>query len=173
MKYAFVFGTNVYLSDTRTVSYANTEDRIEFLKVLSAYNHRDSKDDYTLAIDATFSSSDDEEIKIENNQLQANSNVKLETLPYRVRVFHASHAEPILDVYQLPEDEYDALDSHITNEIEVLRPEAVFTIKGDFRVGGHRILIDNEKLFVDGDSYATGKTNAHQGVMLTPYGVLS
>ncbi|QJD97065.1 hypothetical protein HH214_14905 [Mucilaginibacter robiniae] len=173
MKYAFVFGTNVYLSDTRTVSYANTETRIEFLKVLSSYHHRDSKDDHTLAIDATISSSNDEGIRIENNRLQANSNLTLEALPYRVRVFHTGHAEPILDVYQLPEDQYDALDSHITNEIEVLQPEAVFTIKGDFKVDGHRILIDNEKLFVDGDSYATGKTNAHQGVMLTPYGVLS
>jgi hypothetical protein len=40
-------------------------------------------------------------------------------------------------------------------------------IKGNFTIGGAHIMIENEKMFIDHDSFANGVNNAHEGVILT------
>jgi len=172
MKYAFIFGTSIYLSTERTVSYADTDSKIPFLKIASFYAHHNNSENSPLSIDAEITTSDDEKVVINSNQTDANTNIKVVADDKRVQLYRAGHEHPVLDVMQLDKHEFDALSSHIANEIEAQQPVAVFKIKGDFRVNGHRIVIDGESLYVNGDSFANGVVNAHEGVTLTPDNIL-
>jgi hypothetical protein len=55
------------------------------------------------------------------------------------------------------------LEHNIIAELEALAPDAVIRIRGNFMVDDLHLEIDNEKLFVNGNSYAnstqTGKLN--------------
>ncbi|WP_158824782.1 hypothetical protein [Mucilaginibacter lacusdianchii] len=174
MKYAFIFGTSVFLSEQPTVSYADASRRIDFLRILSHYRHINGGTDKVLTIDAHITSSDDLPVEILGNRAQEGTSIVTKTDDYRIGFYRdANSHHPILEVHQFTENEIAGLSSHIVNEIEAQRPDVVLGIKGDFRVEDHRILIENEKFFVDGDDYANGVTNAHNGVLLTPYGVIS
>jgi len=168
MKYAFVFGTNIYISSERTVSYADSETKIPFLKILSFFSSHSNAANSILSIDAEISTSDDQKIVISSNQPNAGSMIKVLADDNRVQIFRPGHEHPVLDVLQLDEHEFSALSSHIYNEIEAQQVSVVFKIKGDFRVSGHRIVIDGESLYVNGDSFANGVVNAHEGVNLIP-----
>lgn len=172
MKFAFIFGTSIYLSTERTVSYADAETRIPFLKVLS-YRKSNNNTDNHLAIDLDIATSSDEALVWRGSQFEGNSPVQVTNGDDSIRLFRDGHEEPVFYMRQLNDDDILGLSSHIVNEIEAQQPLAVFKISGDFRVGGHRIIVDNEKLFVNGDDFANGVTNSSQDVALTPYGVLS
>ncbi len=173
MKFAFIFGTNIFLSTENTVSYADADTRIPFLKILSYRKSSNNNSDKHLAIDLDIATSHDEAIVWRGSQFEGNSPVQVSTTDDSVKLFREGHEEPVFFIRQLTEDDISGLSSHIVNEVEAQQPLAVFKISGDFRVGGHRIIIDNEKLFVNGDDFANGVTNSKQDAALTPYGVLS
>lgn len=167
MKHAFIFGTNVFLSHHRTVSYNDGENKVVFLTIRNFYNPQQHAPDHELTIDADINTVDDHHpVRITGNMVQQGSDVRVVTEPNRVRYYHASHAEPILDVYQLDPHEYHGLSSHILNEIHSQHPDPVFTIKGNFVVSGSHIFIENEKLLIDHDSFANSVENMHDGVTL-------
>ncbi|CAM3911222.1 hypothetical protein MUGA111182_16735 [Mucilaginibacter galii] len=168
MKYAFVFGTSIYISPERTVSYADAETKIPFLKILSFYASHNNAANSILSIDADVAASNDERIVVTSNEPSAGSAIKVVADDKRVQIFRTGQEHPVLDVLQLDEHEFSALSSHIFNEIEAQQVSVVFKIKGDFSVGGHRIVIDGESLYVNGDSFANGVVNAHDGVNLVP-----
>lgn len=174
MKFAFIFGTNIFLSTENTVSYADADTRIPFLKILSyrKLNNNNNSDNH-LVIDLNIATSSDEAIVWHGDQFEGNSPVQINTGDDSVRLFRDGHEEPVFFIRQLTDDDISGLSSHIVNEVEAQQPLGVFKIQGDFRVGGHRIIIDNEKLFVNGDDFANGVTNSKQDASLTPYGVLS
>jgi hypothetical protein len=168
MKHAFIFGTTIFLSEQRTLTLVNGEISTEFLKVLSFYNHQKGTEDRVLRIDANITSATgDVIIKIVDNQVEATPGIRLETHDNRIKVYQAGHEEPVLDVYQLDSHEFAGLSSHVTKEIEAQHPDAVLTIKGNFRVGGAHFLIENEKMFIDQNGYANGVVNAHHGIQLS------
>jgi len=174
MKFAFIFGTSIYLSTERTVSYADAETRIPFLKVLSyRKSNNNNNTDNHLAVDLDIATSADEAIVWRSSQFEGSSPVQVTNGDDSIRLLRDGHEEPVFYMRQLNDDDISGLSSHIVNEIEAQQPLAVFKISGDFRVGGHRIIVDNEKLFVNGDDFANGVTNSSQDVALTPYGVLS
>lgn len=167
MKHAFIFGTSIYLSEQNTLTYADGDTSFEFLKILSFYHHHDSPGK-TLVIDASINTLDDHHaVKITANRVEEGSDVRLDITENRVKVYHAGHVQPILDVYQLPEHEYHGLSSHILNEIHSQHPDHVITVKGNFKVGGAHIEIENEKMFINTDAIANGVNNAHDGVILS------
>ncbi len=172
MKFAFIFGTNIFLSTENTVSYADADTRIPFLKILS-YRKSDNNSDKHLAIDLDIATSHDEAIVWRGSQFEGTSPVQVSAGDDSVKLFRDGHEEPVFYIRQLTDDDISGLSSHIVNEVAAQQPLAVFKISGDFRVGGHRIIIDNEKLFVNGDDFANGVTNSKQDAALTPYGVLS
>ncbi|WP_345951156.1 MULTISPECIES: hypothetical protein [unclassified Mucilaginibacter] len=169
MKHAFIFATNVFISGERTISYATEDQKIEFLKILSFYEHHSNNTpDKVLRIDAQIGTSDGVNFNIQDNQLDAGTNTEARISDKRIQLFRPGHEEPVLDVRQLDEDEYKELSSHIVNEIDAQHAYPVLMVRGDFSVNGHRIVIDNDKLFVNGDDFANGVTNAHEGVILRP-----
>ena len=166
MKHAFIFGTNIFLSNHRTFSYNDGNAITTFLTIRSFYNPQNSGPE-ELVIDADINTVDDHHpVRLTGNMAQQGDDVRVVTEPNRVRVYHADNAEPILDVYQLDPHEYAGLSSHITNEIHSQHPDPVFTIKGNFVIAGSHIYIENEKMLIDHDSFANGVENAHDGVVL-------
>ena len=170
MKHAFIFGTSIFLSSQNTVSLANDDNNIEFLRILSFYKHQQGMADHVLSVDANISSASGEQISIRGNRIEegTGANMHIEAEANRVRVFQSGHHEPVLDVYQLNEHEFHGLSSHILNEIEAQHPDAVVSIKGDFKASGVHFFIENEKMFVNSNGYANGVENAHDGIILTP-----
>lgn len=165
MKHAFILGTSVYLTERNTLSYADGDANFEFLRILSFYRPEAGN---AITIDANIETSDDHHpVKILANNIQEGNDIRLDIAPNRVKVYHAGHEQPILDVYQLAEHEYHGLSSHILNEIHSQHPDYLITIKGNFKVAGAHIEIENEKVFVDADSIANGVNNAHEGVILS------
>lgn len=167
MKHAFIFGTTIFLSEQPTLTFVDGDNSTEFLKVLSFYNHQKGTDDRVLNITAHIASNSGEVIHVNNNVLDAGPAFHLETSSGRIKVFQSGHEEPVLDVYQLDQHEYPHLSSFITKEIEAQHPDAVLTIKGNFRVGGAHFLIENEKMFIDSNGFANGVVNAHHGIRLS------
>lgn len=167
MKHAFIFGTNVFLSNHRTVSYNDGDTSIVFLTIRSFYQKQNHAADHELMIDADINTVDDHHpVRITGNMVQEGMDVHTVTEPNRVRLYHAGHAEPMLDIYQLDPHEYAGLSSHITNEIHSQHPNPVFTIKGNFKVSGSHIYIENERMNIDHDSFANGVENFPDGVTL-------
>lgn len=171
MKYAFILGTSVFLTEHPTVSYADASQRIEFLKILSPYHH-DNPTEHLLAVDAQVYTADNEVIGITNNQPQAGTNIMIKSDDNRVGFYRDANHHPVLEVHRMAEDDIAGLSSHIVNEIAAQNPIAVFNIKGSFSVGGHHIDIENEKYYIDEDDYANGVTSSHEGAVLVPYGTL-
>lgn len=165
MKHAFIMGTSVYLTERNTLSYADGDANFEFLRILSFYRPEAGS---VITIDANIETLEDHHpVKIAANAVQEGNDVRLDITSNRVRVYHAGHVQPILDVYQLEQHEYHGLSSHILNEIHSQHPDHVITIKGNFKVAGAHIEIENEKMFIDADSIANGVNNAHEGIMLS------
>ncbi|GAB2688685.1 hypothetical protein GCM10027037_09050 [Mucilaginibacter koreensis] len=172
MKYAFVLASNVYISHQPVISYADNDTQTEFLRVTSYKPNKKHDAHHTaLTIEANFNVEGGQPVKVSTNDFD------------NITGYHTHAADDILtlsknndvvfEIHQLPEEDFSSLQSHIYNEIEAQGADAVFIIRGNFWVNGHHIIIDNEKLFVDDDSYATGVTNNHEGVLLSPYGILS
>jgi hypothetical protein len=168
MKHAFIFGTSIFLSSRNTLTLSDGEQKTEFLRVLSFYNHQKGSADHLLTIDANITDTSGGVIRISANRLEEGpADVHVETEPNRVWVFQKGHHEPLLDVYQLNEHEFHGLSSHIVNEIGVQHPDAVVHIKGNFKVNGVHFVIENEKMFVNNNGFANGVENAHDGIILT------
>ena len=166
MKHAFIFGTSIYLTTHSTLSFSDGDVNITFATIRSYYNQQ-SNPSTNLVIDADFNTSGDHHpVRVTNNMVQQGADVSVIAEPNRVRVYHAGHEQPILDIYQLDKHEYEGLGSYILNEINVQHPDPVLTVKGNFVVGGTHINIENEKMFIDNESYANGVENAHNGVIL-------
>lgn len=165
MKHAFILGTSVYLTERNTLSYADNDAKFEFLKILSFYRPEANN---VMTIDAQIETIDDHHtVKVAANTVQEGNDIRLDISPNRVKVYHAGHVQPILDVYQLAEHEYHGLSSHILNEIHSQHPDHVLTIKGNFKIAGAHIEIENEKIFIDTDSIANGVNNAPEGIVLS------
>ncbi len=172
MTYAFILATNVYISHQKTVSYADNDSQTEFLKILTYQpGKRHDSNDKKLVIDASIAPDNGDPLTINNNVIKEPGGYQVQVKDNQVNIFK-ENKEILLEVIQLAEGDFKNLQSHINNEIRAQNPEAVFIIKGDFWVSGRHIIIDNEKLFVGDDTYATGVTNNPEGVMLTPYDVL-
>jgi len=167
-KHAFILGTNIYLSNHRTISYNNGNSSAVFLTIRNFYNPQNNAPDHELIIDADINTlGDHHPVRVTGNMVQQGAaDVHAVVEPNRVRLYHAGHEEPILDVYQLDPHEYHGLGSYILNEIHSQHPDPIFTIHGNFNVAGSHIYIENERLHVDHDTFANGVENAHDGVVL-------
>ncbi len=167
MKHAFIFATNIYISNHKTVSYNGGGPTVTFLTVHTFYNQGNNKAN-VLTVDAEIYTIDDHHpVKIVNNVISEGADVQATIEPNRIRIYHRSNAEPILDIYQLQTQEYEGLSSHILNEINAQLPDHVVSIKGNFKVAGAHIYIENEKMQIENDTYANGVENAHNGVILS------
>jgi hypothetical protein len=172
MKYAFVLASNVYISHEPVISYADNNSQTEILRITSYKPHKKHDQHHTaLAIDANIFLEGGQPLKITGNSFDNAAGHQVNTTDDILSLNKSG--EVVFEVHQFPEEDFSSLQSHIYNEIEAQGVDIVFIVRGNFWVDGHHIIIDNEKLFIDEDSYATGVTNNHEGVLLSPYSVRS
>jgi hypothetical protein len=172
MKYAFLFGSNVFVVPNNTISYMDQEQTTRFLRILSV--HRDTpagERRQVLSVDADVKDNEGRELRITANQPEDISNFVIHETYDRLLVTKPD-GSAVLDVHQLDYETAMSLEHNITAELEVNMPLAVIRVRGNFLLGGIHIEIDNEKLFIDDDSYATAALAGDNDLRISHSGVL-
>jgi hypothetical protein len=172
MKYAFLLGSNVFIVPNNTISYIDNEQTNRFLRILSV--HQDTPPDQKraiLSIDADVKDNEGHILHITGNQLEDISQFEIHETYDRVLVTKPD-GSTVLDVHQLDYETAMSLEHNIVAELEVNMPLAVIRIRGNFLIGGIHIEIDNEKLFIGNDSYATAALAGENDLKFSNLGVL-
>lgn len=172
MKYAFLFGSNVFVVPGNTLSYVDNEQANRFLRIVSVYKNDPGDQHSVLSIDADIKDNEGHVLRITNNQSEDISNFLIHETHDRLSITKRD-GSTVLDVLQLDYKTAMSLEHNIVAELEVNMPLHIIRLRGNFMAGGIHIEIDNEKLFIDDDSYATaalaGETDlrfSHSGVIL-------
>ncbi|MGZ3753476.1 MAG: hypothetical protein ACXVB0_25290 [Mucilaginibacter sp.] len=163
MKYAFIMGSNSFIVPGDTIVFTENEQTTDFLRVVSVYHDQPSGHGHSsLTVDMDIKDTDGHILQIKANKPVNAADFKITEQPDRLLITKSDGAT-IIDVHQLDEKSAFKLEHNITAELEALAPDAVIRIRGNFMVGHLHIEVDNEKVFVNGNSYAnstlTGKTN--------------
>ena len=154
MKYAFILGSNSYIVPGNTVVYSDHGRTIDFLRINSVYHDRpEGQGPTSLTVDLDIKDTDGSEIKLENNQpIEGGKN---DVAEHRDRLLITRpDGTTIIDVHQLDDESAMRLEHNIIAELEVHAPVAVIRVRGDFKVDDLHVEIDNEKLFLNNNSYA-------------------
>ncbi|WP_426671093.1 hypothetical protein ACPPVU_07635 [Mucilaginibacter sp. McL0603] len=163
MKYAFILGSNSYIVPGNTLIYSHNGEAIDFLSITSIYHDRPAGQGITaLAVDLDIKDIDGNPLKLQANNGENTSLFKITEDRDRLLVTKPD-GTTVIDVHQLDDVSAMKLEHNIIAELEVHSPVAVIRIRGNFMINDLHIEIDNEKVFVNGNSYANstlaGKTN--------------
>lgn len=172
MKYAFLLGSNVFIVPSNTVSFTDNDQTQQFLRIVST--HHDTPSDQpraVLAIDADIKDGEGHALHLKANKPEGATQLEILEQPDRVLVT-MSDGSTILDVHQLDERSASHLEHNILAELEVHAPVAVIRLRGNFMVGSLHIEIDNEKLFIGGDSYGNSALAGKDDLKFSNAGVL-
>jgi hypothetical protein len=172
MKYAFLLGSNVFVVPNNTISYIDNEQTNRFLRILSV--HHDTPPDQkraVLSIDADVKDNDGHVLRLTGNQLQEISQFEIHETYDRILVTRLD-GSTVLDVHQLDYETAMSLEHNIVAELEVNMPLAIIRIRGNFMIGGIHIEIDNEKLFIDNNSYANSALAGENDLKFSTSGVV-
>ena len=173
MNYAFILGSNSYIVPGNTISFTENQQPQNFLRILSI--HKDTSPDQpwsVLKIDADFKDNEGHVIKLVSNKAQEAPAFDILEQPDRVHITKPG-GETVLDVHQMTWKTAMQLEHNIVAELEAHQPVVPIRIRGNVTLGGLHIEMDNEKLFIDANSYAnstlSGKTDlrfSHEGVLI-------
>jgi hypothetical protein len=152
MKYAFILGTSAYIVPQGIISYADGQHTKEILRIRSIYH--DTEEGSLLSIDADIKDNDGHEVKVSGNKAVNAGTFTIKTERNSVTLYK-SDGSLIIKVHQLDDETAMGLEHNITAELEVNMPVVVIRVNGDFMAEGLHILGENEKLFINGDGYAT------------------
>ncbi|HEY8780225.1 MAG TPA: hypothetical protein VIM16_01315 [Mucilaginibacter sp.] len=171
MKYAFIIGSNAFVVPSRVVSYADNEEEKEFLRINSIYHDLPpTAGESHLEIDLDIKD-------LDGTPVLMLANLTLNGAPYTVKKERDSiqvlraDGSLIIHVHQLDDDAAMSLEHNITAELEVNTPIAVIRINGDFMTGKLHISAENEKLFVNNNSYANSVLAGNNQLKFTADGV--
>ena len=173
MKYAFLFGSNVFVVPGNTISYIDNILSNRFLRIVSVHKADPSCEKRSvLTIDADIKDNEGRVLKITNNQSEDITNFLIHETYNRLLVSKRD-GSTVLDVRQLDLKTAMSLEHNVVAELEVNMPLHVIRIRGNFMAGGIHVEIDNEKLFIDDGGYASaalaGDTDlrfSHSGVLI-------
>jgi hypothetical protein len=168
MKYAFIFGSNVFIVPTGVISYIDHDQTTEFLKIRSIYN---SMTQSHLSVDIDLKDIEGRGLKLIDNQLIDAIGFTILEERDRVLVTRPDNST-VIDVHQLDDRSAMQLEHNITAELEVHAPIAVIRLRGDFMLSRLHIEVDNEKLFISSNSYAGSAIAGHNGLQFTAAGVV-
>ena len=173
MKYAFILGSNSFIVPGNTLVYTDHGQSINFLRINSIYRDNPAGQGSTmLNVDLDIKDTDGSVIKIEGNRPSQTGKTDVAGYSDRLHITRAD-GTTVIDVHQMDNKTAMRLEHNIIAELEALSPNAVIRIRGNFMVNDLHLEIDNEKLFVNGNSYAnstqTGKLNlefSHDSVVI-------
>lgn len=163
MKYAFIMGSNSFIVPGNTLVYTDQGQTIDFLRITSIYHDRPAgQGESSLSIDLDIKDVDGSEIKLARNKPVQTARADIAEQRDRLLITRAD-GTTVIDVHQLDDVSAMRLEHNIIAELEVHSPVAVIRVRGSFMVNDLHLEIDNEKLFVNGNSYANstlaGKLN--------------
>lgn len=169
MKYAFIIGSNAFIVPHGAVVYNNNGDERNFLSIRSVY--RDKQEGSVLVIDADIADTHGKKLTIDGNQIVRNEGFNVTFNRDMIQALQ-SDGHILFDVHQLDEDAAMGLEPFIVQELDRQDEVAVIRIRGDFMLGDTEIKAENEKLFVNDNSYATSAQIGHGHLAITPEGVV-
>lgn len=154
MKYAFIMGSNSYIVPGNTLVYSDHGQSINFLRINSVYHDRPAAQGLsTLTVDLDIKGTDGSVIKVEGNKLAEGTKFAVNETHDRLHIIHPD-GTTLIDVHQLDQVSAMRLEHNIIAELEVHAPVTAIRVRGNFVVDDLHIEIDNEKLIVNGNSYA-------------------
>src|SRR3569623_1893461 len=169
MKYAFLFGSNVFIMPSNVISYVDNDQTNEFLKIKSICHSNGAQSELT--IDTDLKDTEGRGLRIHDNEVVTSFGYKVSRTPDRI-LAKGLNDDTVLDIQQLDEKSAKQLEHNIVAELEAHEPDAVIRISGDFMMGKMHVAVDNEKLFKGQDSYASAAITGNSGLMFTPRGPL-
>jgi hypothetical protein len=171
MKYAFILGSNAFITSNGVISYTENGETKEFLRVKSTIKKYPGAPESGLSIDLDLADVAGKPVKLIGDQAYEGG-FYLEQTTDRVKFLQSDNKSVIIDVHELSEASVAGLSHHIIAEIEMYDPIAVIRLFGHFKVGNIHVSVDNEKLFIDGNSYAESVHVEHgAGLVMTNEGV--
>lgn len=169
MKYAYILGSNAFVSPHGYISYTEDDQTKQFLSIRSIY--RDTAAGSNLSVDLDIRDMLDRELKLNENQPGADNMFKIAADRDRVHV--TDHmGNTIIDIHQLDDESAMALEHNIIAELEVNSPIAVIRVRGNFMLGRLHIEIDNEKLFINNTAIANSVLAGSSNLQFVPSDVI-
>lgn len=169
MKYAFLFGSNVFIVPTNVISYVDNDQTNEFLKIKSIRHHNGIESELT--IDTDLKDLEGRGLRIHDNEVVKSFGYKVSCTPDRI-LAKGYNDDTVLDVQQLDDESASQLEHNIVAELEAHEPDAVIRITGDFMMGKMHVAVDNEKLFIGQESYASAAITGDSNLKFTPRGLM-
>jgi len=162
MKYAFIMGSNSFIVPGNTLVYSKGDHNVNFLRINSIYRDRPGGQSTILNVDLDIKDTDGTVIKIEKNEPVQTGKTDVAAHDDRLHITRPDGLT-LIDIHQMDEHTAMRLEHNIIAELEALSPDVVIRLRGNFMVDDLHLEIDNEKLFVNGNSYANstqaGKLN--------------
>ena len=168
MKYAFLFGTSAFIVPQGVITVANDDITKQILHVHSLYHDNDPSSFFSINLDIQDAAGN--YIRLTGNKAESEGNYKVETERNSVKVLN-SNGSVLIHVHQLDNETAMNLEHNITAEFEVNMPLAVIRISGDFMADGVHVVAENEKLWVNEDSWATAALSGTGPLRFTAAGV--
>jgi len=169
MKYAFILGSNAFVTPHGTITYPSGDETRPFLSIRSIYS--DNSAGSHLSIDTAIKDRQGRELNIHNNQAVDANGFNIKINRDQVLVTNAD-GTTILDVHQLDEESAMALEHNIIAELEVNMPITAIRVHGNFMLEGMHIEIDNEKLFINGNSIGNSVLAGQNNLQFVPSNVV-
>jgi len=169
MKYAFLFGSNVFIIPSNVISYIDNDETNEFLKIKSICHDNGYHSDLT--IDTDLKDTEGRGLKIQDNEVITSFGYKISKSADHF-LAKGFNNDTVLEIEQLSEESAQSLEDNIMAEIKAHAPDAIFRIRGDFMMGKMHVAVDNDKLSVGRDSYASEAITSDNGLKFTPSGLI-
>lgn len=169
MKYAFILGSNSYITPHGAITYTQDGETKQFLSVRSY--QLDSAEGSRLSVDLDIRDMQDRHLKLTDSQLEDGVGFKIDQQRDRILITKHNN-DTIIDIHQLDEKTVMSLEHNIVAEVEALHPVAIIRVRGNFMLGGMHVEIDNEKLFINGNSYANSTLASQANLQFEEAGVV-
>ncbi|WP_461451481.1 hypothetical protein [Mucilaginibacter sp.] len=169
MKYAFIFGTSAFIVPHGVITVADEDNAKDILSVRSVI--KDTDPDSFFSIDLDISDAHGNYIRLTGSKPESEGSYKVTQERNSVKVLNAD-GSLLIQVHQLDEDVAMNLEHNITAEFEVNMPLTFIRINGDFMAEGIHVVSENEKLWVNEDSWATSALAGKSNLRFTADGVV-
>src|SRR4051812_26277393 len=116
MKYAYIFGSNAFISPHGYISFTDNDQNKSFLSIRSVYH--DTAQGSRLSVDLDIKDISGQEIKLTDNRNQEDYTFKIAELRDRVLITKPN-GDTIIDIHQIDDQSAMDLEHNIVAELEV------------------------------------------------------
>jgi hypothetical protein len=169
MKYAFLFGSNVFIIPSNVISYVDNDETNEFLKIKSICDDNDQHS--SLTIDTDFKDTEGRGLQLHDNEVVKSFGYKVSKTQDSILAKGFDNST-VLEIQQLDEESTMQLEDNIVAELAAHAPVTVFRIRGDFMMGKMHVAVDNNKFSIGRDSYASSAITGNSTLKFTPSGLV-